>query len=38
MSLMVLVRYEFFNGEISDNPIVDDDYKLSVMTGLLYHF
>lgn len=37
-SAMALVRYEFFDSEISDSPIVDDDYKLTFLAGLMYPF
>lgn len=37
-SAMALLRCEFFDNEIADSPIVDDDYKLSLLVGLLCSF
>ena len=32
------IQYEWFDDEISDSPIVDDNYDISVVTGVLYTF
>jgi len=37
-SAMAVVRYQFFDSEISDSPIVEDDYKLTLLAGLTYRF
>jgi len=37
-SAMAQVRYEFLDSEITDSPIVDDHYRLTVMTGLICKF
>jgi outer membrane scaffolding protein for murein synthesis (MipA/OmpV family) len=30
------VQYEWLDGEMTDSPIVDDDYDASFMVGALY--
>lgn len=37
-SAMASLRYEFLDNEIADSPIVSDDYKLSIIAGLMYNF
>jgi outer membrane protein len=37
-TLLGAAQYEWFDDEISDSPIVDEDYDISVMAGLLYSF
>jgi MipA family protein len=37
-SVMSLVGYQWLSSEITDSPIVDDDYKAVIMTGLMYGF
>jgi outer membrane protein len=35
-SLLTAVQYEWLDDEISDSPIVDDDYDASFLVGVLY--
>jgi outer membrane protein len=37
-TFLAAAQYEWFDGEIADSPIVDEDYDISVMVGLLYSF
>jgi len=37
-SALGLIRYERLDNEISDSPIVDDDYQIQFMAGLMYQF
>lgn len=37
-SAIGLVRYEWLDDEISDSPIVDDDYQIQFMAGVMYQF
>jgi len=37
-SLLGAVQYEWFDDEISDSPIVDESYDITVIAGVLYTF
>lgn len=37
-SLLGAIQYEWLGSEISDSPIVDDDYGFSLMGGAMYSF
>ncbi len=37
-SLFGSISYEWLNSEITDSPIVDDDYKISILAGAMYKF
>jgi outer membrane protein len=37
-SAMGLIRYQWLDNEITDSPIVDADYQIQFMAGLLYQF
>ena len=37
-SLLGAVQYEWFDDEISDSPIVDESYDITVLAGVLYTF
>jgi len=37
-SLLGVIQYEWFDDEISDSPIVDESYDITVLAGVLYTF
>jgi len=37
-SAMGIIGYEWLDNEISDSPIVDDDYQIQLMVGAMYRF
>lgn len=37
-SAMGIIGYEWLDNEISDSPIVDDDYQIQCMVGVMYLF
>ena len=37
-SLLTALQYEWLDSEIRDSPIVDDNYDLSIMGGVMYSF
>ncbi len=37
-SLFAQFSYEWLNNEITDSPIVDDDYEISILAGAMYKF
>jgi outer membrane protein len=37
-SLFAQFSYEWLNNEITDSPIVDDDYKITILAGAMYKY
>jgi len=37
-SVLGMFRYKWLDNEISDSPIVGDDYEILALAGLIYNF